>query len=51
MIDESKYPMTYEEYEKRVIELYLDGISEDHTFMTVLIFMGKIAKEHLKMRN
>ena len=30
MIDESKYPMTYEEYEKRVIELYLDGISEDH---------------------
>ena len=22
--------MTYEEFEKRVIELYLDGISEDH---------------------
>ena len=26
----NEYPMTYEEYEKRVIELYLDGISEDH---------------------
>ena len=25
-----EYPMTYEEYEKKVIELYLDGISEDH---------------------
>ena len=24
-IDESKYPMTYEEFEKRVIELFLDG--------------------------
>ena len=27
---DKEYPMTYEEYEKRVIELYLDGISEDH---------------------
>ena len=25
-----EYPMTDEEYEKRVIELYLDGISEEH---------------------
>ena len=25
-----EYPMTYDEYEKRIIELYLDGISEDH---------------------
>lgn len=24
-IDESKYPMTYEEFEKRVSELFLDG--------------------------
>ena len=71
-----EYPMTYEEYEKRVIELFLerfdekdrekalkrvkelleadpDFISElygDSCFrMTVLIFMGKIAKEHLKI--
>ena len=28
-----EYPMTYEEYEKKVIELYLDGISEDHKEM------------------
>lgn len=29
MVGEDKYPMTYEEFEKRVIELYLDRISED----------------------
>ena len=31
MIDESKYPMTYEEYKKRVIELFLERFDEkDH---------------------
>ena len=28
-----EYPMTYKEFEKKVIELYLDGISEDHKEM------------------
>ena len=28
-----EYPMTYEEFENKVIELYLDGISEDHKEM------------------
>lgn len=28
-----EYSMTYEEFEKKVIELYLDGISEDHKEM------------------
>lgn len=29
MINEKKYPMTYKEFEERVVELYLDRISED----------------------
>ncbi len=29
-IDESKYPMTYEEYEKRVIELFLTSTDSPH---------------------
>ena len=31
-IDESKYPMTYEEYEKRVIELFLTSTDSPHDF-------------------
>ena len=29
-IDESKYPMTYEEFEKRVIELFLASTDSPH---------------------
>ena len=28
MVDESKYPMTYKEFEKRVIELFLERFDE-----------------------
>ena len=29
MIDENKYPMTYKEYEKRVIELFLENYKDN----------------------
>lgn len=30
MLDESKYPMTYKEFEKRVVELLLEDVDEEN---------------------
>ena len=40
-LNEKKYPMTYEEYEKKVIELFLENYDGE----TLELMMGKIDEE------
>ena len=40
MLDESKYPMNYKEFEEKVVSLYLDSLNDEQLemFVPLLVF-------------